>query len=232
MVELSPVCDGTRGPQGYALLEDDIRICVLDTYRLRGVTIYPAQALLKAYNLPSEGKLIYRYFDHEFLLHGRLINTGCYEVASLASLESAGLYGAFPGLYCATKDLVNRVSEVRYQYNGFYQPLSKSEVQTMRNLAGCFASQFALPVTVALLAFRRLMPDEQSVIERFWIVLGDLTIPVDYLRHYESPIDQDADERAATISNDEMLPEVRRARRLMGYITMRVYPKGRPEDLD
>ncbi|SRR6266536_1548119 len=73
-----------------------IRICVLDTRKVDRGSFLPAVALLKAYGIPSTGKLRHEYYHGEYLSQGTLEVWHKSASTSLEALICRGLHDLFP----------------------------------------------------------------------------------------------------------------------------------------
>jgi len=202
----------------YALGENDLRICILDTRRLRDTTIYPATALMKVYDIQNVDKLKFQYYSHEYLLHGRLQNTGCYDLADFDDLEQAGLYQLYPELYHRTKDLIKKVLAMRELFTERPITWDQSSIRVTKRLGQCFRAQFELPVALGFVGLRRCMENETVILQRHWNILRDLTLPISYL----GAVHQAAD--AEVVEDD--LPEVTRLCLFLRAFTDLSFPNG------
>ena len=87
----------------HAIREDNegkqnVRICILDTWKLETKPFYPATLLLKACNISNTGKLRHEFFTTEFLLIGKLEVYGCCGSVSLSDLIDGGIFEVLPQL--------------------------------------------------------------------------------------------------------------------------------------
>lgn len=103
---------------------EDVRISILDTSRLPHGTFIHAVALLEAYNIPNQGKMLHQYYYGECLSQGRIeIPNGAMTTTTLRDVEHQGLYEFYPDLNVESgkRQLCIRVKQLRRKFdkNGF-----------------------------------------------------------------------------------------------------------------
>lgn len=159
--------------------ELDVCICVLDTRKLSDVSIYPATSLLRVYEIENKGKLKHEYYLGEYLVHGSIEDSSCFEVVSLQHLKQCGLFRHFSELdeEHGKRFLYRRVLELRSTYFLQPTPVTSSEILSLTKLGALFGEKFALPITVAFLSLRLRSLKDEYVLSKISQGLQGLTIP-------------------------------------------------------
>jgi hypothetical protein len=124
-------------------------------------------------------------YNHEFLVYGKIVNNGEYEVASYKSLVDAGLFEFLPELkYDKDKDQLagwmNRWRRDTFPVRS--RNSIRDDIKQARLLGECFGSRLALPATLAFLCMReRPAISDKEFWQQLRYCLHDLAVPlVDY----------------------------------------------------
>jgi hypothetical protein len=154
-------------------------ICIMDASLMTFQVPIAAKFLCERWNCSYKDLL-----NHEFLVYGKIVNNGEYEVASYKSLVDAGLFKFLPEL----NDNKDHLASWMNSWRGVTFPVRsrnsiRDDIMQARLLGECFGSRLALPATLAFLCMR----ERPAISDReFWQqlrhCLHDLEVP---LMHYK-----------------------------------------------
>jgi len=160
--------------------EDDVRITMIDPRGLQSDTIFPANYLVKKYELKARGKLWHDEPDGEYLVTGKIpSNTFLGETTYKAI--SKQIETILPELadkphhltenlrkyYHGTQNELFRASKPKDQ--SFDLQAVAREYEAVRSISIAFGGeQISLPLTLMCLAFRR-----RTILDQEWLKIGD-----------------------------------------------------------
>jgi hypothetical protein len=185
-------------------------ICIMDTSSMLGVPFQvpiSAKLLSERWNCPYRDRL----YNHEYLVHGKIVNDGRYEVVKFESLVDSGLFNFLPELNDNRNQLACWLNS--WRNDTFFHETQNSihaDIKQARELGECFGSHLALPATLAFLCLRK-RPDISD--KEFWQQLRDC------LHDIEVPL-VNHELLSHPITTDERLPEVAQFVRLMKQVKM------------
>ena len=134
---------------------ESIQVWVLDARKVPRGSFLPAVALLRAYNIKSEGKLEHEYYYGEYLSQGRMnVPHDAMVMTTLKALVDHGLYKLYPPFAVETKkkQLCRRVLQLRDTFKHVPERPTREEVSLAEKICvGCFLRIDVRPVIMMIL---------------------------------------------------------------------------------
>ena len=158
--------------------EDDIHICIMDTQKAKDNAIYPARALMKAWNVKKPED----WYTVEYLVCGRLeaFRGDVYTTVPLDTLERRGLYDVLPelGVDRESDELHKRVERLRGHIFTSNDPAASRLIFSAMTLGDTRPNhQFHLPMTLAFVALRNRTVYDDGVLESIFEKFENADLP-------------------------------------------------------